>query len=68
LKNITVKVDLFDKNQTYLGSEYSKPKNIFDLPLLDNETATFKINIIYLYIPSYFLQVEEIEFDITGKY
>jgi hypothetical protein len=68
LKNITVKVELFDINHTYLGSEYSKPKNIFDLPLLDNETATFKINIIYLYLPSYFLQVEEIEFYITGKY
>jgi len=68
LKNITVKVDLFDKNHTYLGSEYSKSKNIFDLPLLDNETANFKINIVYLYIPSYFLEVEEIEFDIFGTY
>ncbi len=68
LKNITVKVDLFDKNHTYLGSEHSKSKNIFDLPVLDNETANFKINIIYLYIPSYFLEVEEIEFDIIGLY
>jgi len=68
LKNITVKVDLFDKNHTFLGSEYSKSKNIFDLPLSDNETADFKINIIYLYTPSYFLEVEEIEFDISGSY
>ena len=68
LKNITIKVDLFDKNHTYLGSEYSKPEKIFDLPLQDNETADFKINIIYLYIPGYFLEVEEIEFDIKGSY
>ena len=68
LKNITVKVDLFDKNHTYLESEYSLPKNIFDLPLADNETADFKINIIYLYTESYFEEVEEIEFEITGKY
>ena len=68
LKNITIKVDLYDINHTYLGSEYSKPGKIFDLPLHDNKTADFKINIIYLYIPSYFLEVEEIEFDISGKY
>jgi len=63
LTNVTVKVDLFDKNHTYLGSEFSDPENIFDLPLPDKETADFKINIIYLYTESYFLEVEEIEFD-----
>ena len=64
LNNITVKVDLYDKNHTYLGSEYPEPKNILDLPLLDKVTADFKINIIYLYTESYFEEVDQLEFDI----
>ena len=64
LNNITIKVDLFDKNQTYLGSEITEPEDIFDLPLSDKDTADFKINIIYLYTESYFFDIDGIEINV----
>jgi hypothetical protein len=66
LNNITIKIDFFDKNHTYLDSEYSESKNIFSLPLPDNETADFKINYIYSQHKSYFEGVEEIEFNFSA--
>ena len=63
LNNITVKVNLYDKNHTYLGSE---SENILNVP--HNETANFKINIIGIYTESYYEDVEEIEFDISAVY
>jgi hypothetical protein len=68
LNNITIKVDSYDINNTYLGSEYSKSENIFYLPLANNETADFKVNIIGMYTESYYEYVEQIGFNITGIY
>jgi len=59
LNNITVKVDFYDINHTYLGSE---SENILNLP--DTNTADFKI--ICLCFSSYFEDVEQIEFDISA--
>ena len=66
LDNITIKVDFYNKNHTYLDSEFSELKNIFDLPLPDTETADFKILYIGLYHESYFEDVEEVEFNISA--
>jgi hypothetical protein len=64
LNNITIKVNLYDENYTYLGSENTEPEDIFDLPLMDNETADFKINIIYLYTENYFFEIDDIEINV----
>jgi len=59
LNNITVKVDFYDNNHTYLAS---KSDYILNLP--DTNTDDFKI--IYLCFSSYFENVDQIEFDISA--
>lgn len=60
LKNITVKVDFYDINHTYLDSESDY---ILNLP--DIKTDDFKI--IYLCFSSHFENVDQIEFDISAS-
>ncbi len=60
LNNITVKVDFYDINHTYLDS-----KSDYILNLQDTKTDDFKI--IYLCFSSYFENVEQIEFDISAS-
>jgi len=60
LNNITVKVDFYDLNHTYLASESDY---ILNLP--DTNTDDFKI--IYLCFSNYFENVDQIEFDISAS-
>lgn len=59
LNNITVKVDFYDINHTYLAS---KSDYILNLP---DTTDDFKI--IYLCFSSYFENIDQIEFDISAS-
>ena len=59
LKNVTVKVDFYDINDTYLGSESDY---IFNLT--DAGTGNFKV--ICLCFSDYFESVDQIEFDISA--
>lgn len=59
LKNVTVKVDFYDINNTYLGSESDYVFN-----LTDAGTDYFKI--ICLCFSDYFEAVDQIEFDISA--
>ena len=58
LNSITVKVDFYDINHSYLTS---KSGYIENLP--DTNTTDFKV--IYLGNSSYFEEIEQIEFDIS---
>ena len=60
LNNITVKVNFYDINHTYLTS-----KSDYILNLTNTNTDDFKV--IYLGFSSYFENVDQIEFDISAS-
>ncbi len=60
LNSITVKVDFYDINNSYLTSKSGYVKN-----LPDTNTTDFKV--IYLGNSSYFEEIEQIEFDISAS-
>ena len=60
LNNITVKVDFYDNNHTYLAS-----KSDYILNLTNTNTDDFKV--IYLCYSNYFENVDQIEFDISSS-
>ena len=60
LNNITVKVNFYDINHTYLTS-----KSDYILNLTNTNTDDFKV--IYLCYPSYFEYIDQIEFDISAS-
>jgi len=60
LNNITVKVDFYDKNHSYLTSESDFIEN-----LTNTNTCDFKV--ILLCFSSYFEIVDQIEFDISAS-
>ena len=60
LNNITVKVDFYDRNHSYLAS-----KSDYILNLTNTNTDDFKV--ICLCYSSYFENVDQIEFDISAS-
>ena len=60
LNNITVKVDFYDRNHSYLAS-----KSDYILNLTNTNTDDFKV--IYLCYSSYFENIDQIEFDISAS-
>ena len=60
LNNVTVKVNFYDINYTYLTSEFDYIEN-----LTNASTGDFKI--ILLCYSSYFEEVDQIEFDISAS-